>query len=236
MSDISVAPQGAVPAQEPSPGSLPRRIADTFFSPIALFQRFGARPPWVDVALISVVLSTVAYALIPTEVWVAAAEEMIRQRPDSARGMEPEAMAGMQRWFSVGGVLVMSWVMLAVQAGIMVLLFSVLMGGSATFRQYLSVVAHSMLIGAVGMLATLPIIIQRQDVRAGITLAALVPGADPQSFVYQFLNAFSVFLVWQTVVMGLGAHALNRRLGAGTAVGVLLAVYAALAAAIAAIF
>lgn len=236
MSDISVFEQPSLPVQESQPGSLPRRVMDTFVAPIALFRRFGARPPWLDVMAISVILTAVAWVLVPASVWQAAVDEMLRQRPEAAGGMSPEAMAGMQRWISVGGVLVMSWVMLAIQAGLMVLLFSVLLGGSAKFRQYVSVVAHSMLIGAVGMLATLPIIIQRQDVRAGITLAALVPSADPQSFVYQFLNAFSVFLVWQTVVMGLGAHALNRRIGAGTAVGVMLTLYAAIAAAVAAIF
>jgi hypothetical protein len=236
MSDISVFEQPSVPVQESQPGSLPRRIMDTFIAPIALFRRFGARPPWLDVMLISLAVTAVGWMLIPASVWEVAVDEMLRQRPDAAGGMSPEAMAGMQRWISVAGVVVMSWVMLAIQAGLMVLLFSVVLGGSATFRQYVSVVAHSMLIGAVGMLATIPIIIQRQDLRAGITLAAVVPNADPQSFVYQFLNSFSVFLVWQTVVMGLGAHALNRRIGAGTAVGVMLVLYAVLAAAIAAIF
>jgi Na+/melibiose symporter-like transporter len=236
MSDISVPQQPSVPVQEGAPGSLPRRILDTFVAPIALVQRFGARPPWVDVMAIAAVLSAVGYALVPTEVWVAMAEEMARQQPNAPQPMDPQAMGGMQRWISVGGTLVMSWLMMALQAGVMVLVFSVVLGGRATFRQYVSVVSHAMLIGAVGVLATLPIIISRQDLRAGITLAALVPGADPQSFLYQFLNVFNVFLVWQVVVMGLGAHALNRRIGAGTAVGVMLAILAAVAAGAAAIF
>jgi hypothetical protein len=235
MSDISV-PQPSVPAQGAHPGSLPRRIADTFFSPIALFRRFEARPPWVDVMLVSIVLSTIAYALIPTEIWLAMIEEMARLRPEAPRPADPEGMAAMQRWFSVGSIVVMTPLMVALEAGLMVLLFGVVLGGSATFRQYVSVAAHASVIGAVGMLATLPIIISRQDLRAGITLAALVRGADPQSFVYQFLNAFGVFLVWQTVVMGLGAHALNRRISAGTAVGVVLALYVAVAAGFAALF
>jgi hypothetical protein len=116
----------------------------------------------------------------------------------------------------------------------MVLLFNVILGGSATFRQYVGVVAHAGLITAVGGLVSIPIILQK-GVMEGITLGALAGGMDRDGFVYQFLNAWNVFLVWQFVVMGLGVSALNRRIGAGTAVGVLLGVYAVVALLIAAL-
>ena len=38
MSDISVLEQPSLPVQEAGPGSLPRRIMDTFIAPIALFR------------------------------------------------------------------------------------------------------------------------------------------------------------------------------------------------------
>ena len=70
----------------------------------------------------------------------------------------------------------------------------------------------------------------------GITLGALAGGMDHDSFVYQFLNAWNVFLVWQLVVMGLGTSALNRRrVGPGTAVGVLPGLHAVVAVVIAAL-
>ena len=115
----------------------------------------------------------------------------------------------------------------------MVLLFSVILGGTATFRQYVGVVAHASLVGAVGSLAALPITLQTGVMTTGITLGALAGGMDHDSFVYQFLNAWNVFVVWQLVVTGLGASALNRRIGAGTAVGVLLGLYAVVAVVIA---
>lgn len=232
MSDtLTVVPPTQPAPQEPYAGSFPRRVMDTFLSPITLFRRFGARPPWVDVMLLSVVLGVVGFALIPQEVWVNTMEEAMRGQ-EMPPGADPQTMAGMQRMFGLVGGAIFPWIFLAVQAGVMVLLFSVILGGSATFRQYVGVAAHASLIGAVGQLAALPVIMQTGTM-AGITLGALAGGMDPESFVYQFLNAWNVFLVWQLVVIGLGASALNRRIGAGTAVGVLLGLYAVVAVVIA---
>lgn len=236
MSDTLTAVPPAPPApQEPHAGSFPRRVVDTFFSPVALFRRFGARPPWWDVMLLSVALGVLAFALIPQEVWVNTMEETMRQRGQEVpAGMDPESMAAMQRTIGLVGGVIIPWIFLAVQAGAMVLLFNVILGGSATFRRYVGVVAHAGLISAVGGLVSLPIILQK-GVMEGITLGALAGGMDRDGFVYQFLNAWNVFLVWQFVVVGLGVSALNRRIGAGTAVGVLLGVYAVVALLIAAL-
>lgn len=236
MTDTLVAGSPAPAADEPRPGSVLQRIVDTFFSPGALFRRFGARPPWVDVMILSVALGALAFALIPLDVWVATTEEAMRRQGGNAPAMDPEQVAGMQRVFGLIGAVIMPWIMLVIQAGLMVLLFTVILGGRATFRQYVSVVAHASLIGALGTLASLPIMIQKESMQAGITLGALVGGMDHDSFVYQFLNGFNVFYVWQFVVMGIGVAALNRKIGAGTAVGVLLGLYAVIAATVAAIF
>jgi hypothetical protein len=146
-----------------------------------------------------------------------------------------ESMAGIQRIGGMIGAIAGQWLVLAVVAGAMVLLFGAILGGSATFRQYVGVVAHAGLVGAVGSIAVLPVILQR-GVMTGINLGALAGGMDPDGFVHRFLSVWDVFLVWQVVLLGLGASALNRRIGAGTAVGVLLGLYAVAAAAIAVVF
>jgi hypothetical protein len=234
---VTYIPEAPPAPQEPYAGSFPKRVVDTFISPIALFQRFGSRPPWVDVMILSTIITVIAITLIPADVWVATMEDaMRRQGANASGGMAPETMANAQRFIMPVMGAAWLWVLLPILAGLMVLIFSVIMGGRATFRQYVSVVAHAGLIGAVGSLAVLPITLQKGVVTQGITLGALAGGMDPESFVYQFLNAWNVFLVWQVVVMALGAAALNRRIGAGTAVAVVLGVYACIAAGIAAAF
>lgn len=235
MSDmLTEVPHAPAAPQEPDAGSFPRRVMDTFFSPIALFRRFGARPPWWDVMLLSVLVGVVAFAFIPADVWVNTMEEAMRQQGQEVpAGMDPESMARIQRITGMVAGAVMPWIFLPITAGVMVLLFNVILGGGATFRQYVGVVAHASLVGAVGSLAALPITLQTGVMSSGITLGALAGGMDHDSFLYQFLNAWNVFLVWQLVVMGLGASALNRRIGAVTAVGVLLGLYAVIAVIIA---
>lgn len=231
---LHVTPDAYSAQPEPHAGSLPKRMVDTFISPVALFSRFGTRPPWWDVMLISVILGVVVMALIPGEVWMnTTAEAMRANGQELPAGTTPESMVGFQRIGAIIGGAIMPWIFLPIQAGLMVLIFSVIMGGGATFRQYVGVVAHASLIGAVGQLVSLPIIIQKGVMSSGITLGAVVGGMDPESFVYQFLNAWNVFLIWQLVVMGLGAAALNRRVSAGAAVGVLLGIYAVVAVIIA---
>lgn len=222
MSDAIVFADSSAPqAQEPHAGSFPRRVIDTFFSPVALFSRFGTRPPWVDVMVLSVVLGAIAFALVPMEVWVATMEEAMRAQPD-APPMDPEAMARVQRIGGMVSVVLVPWIMAAAVAGLMVLVFSVALGGRATFRQYLSVVAHVSLVGAVGQLVALPIMIQKGVMSSGITLGALAVGMDPESPIHQFLSTFNVFVVWQLVLLALAVSTLNRKIGTGTALAVML--------------
>jgi hypothetical protein len=233
MTDLA-APVSAPAAQEAAPGSFVRRAADTFLAPIALFQRFGARPPWVDVTVLSVVLMLGAMLMVPQSVFVQTMKDALIQRGQPVPA-GAEGMAGVQRIATLVATVVMPWIGLVVTGGILTLLFSVLMGGKATFRQYVSVAAHAGLIGAVGMWAKLPIILHKQDLKAGITLAALLPSPDPAGFTYRFLNAWDAFAVWQFVVLALGVAALNRRIGSATTLAVILGLYAAIMAAVAAL-
>lgn len=227
---ISYAPAAEEP--QAAPGSFARRVADTFLSPMALFERFGARPPWLDVTVLSVVVMAGAMAMIPESVFQTTMRAAIRAQGGQVTPAM-ESMVGMQRVMTIVSTLVVPWIALAITAGLLTLLFSVLMGGRATYRQYLSVVAHASLIGAVGLWARLPIVLQKQDLSAGISLGALVPSADPDGFAYKFLNAFDVFTIWQYVVIAIGVAVLGRRAGVGTALAVILGLYALVMAGIA---
>lgn len=211
------------------------RVLNTFVAPLPMFRRFGERPPWVDVFVLSIVLSLAALVLLPAEVWVETAREAVRRNPQMAQqGADPEQMAGIQRMIGIAAGVVVPWIMLALFAGLVTLIFNVVMGGTARFRQYVSVVAHSNLIAGVGALATLPVMIGRGSMTQ-ITLAAAAPGLETTSFAYYFLSMLGVFFLWQLVVIGVGAGALNRRVSPAQGVAVLLGIYLVIALAVAAI-
>lgn len=224
MTELSIQAEPAGAA----PGSLPKRIVDTFFAPVDLFRRFGPKAPWWDVMLVAVVLGTAAMALVPTEVWVQTTRDAMANNPN-AQG-DPEAFAGLQRGIGIGASLVAPWIFLFIQSAILLVIFTMLMGGEATYRQYLAVGAHAALVGALGQLITLPLMIRQGSMQAGISLKALMPGAE--GFLPAFLGAFNVFLVWQVALLAVGAAAVNRGRSVGSALAVLFGIFVAIAAVI----
>lgn len=226
MSDTTYVPPA--PAAEPAPGNFFRRVAETFWSPVALFRRFGADAPWWDAALLAALLTVSSFLLVPASAWDAMAREAVRANPQA-----PMMSAGMQMGISMAFGFVFLWIVLFIQAGILTLVFNVFMSGTARFRQYLALSAHTAIIGAVGAFANLPVIAKQGNLRATISLGALV-GGDPDSFLAKLLGFFSVFLIWQLVVVGLGVSAMNRKIAPGVAVAVVFAVNLLFAAGIAA--
>lgn len=226
MSDLSIARETPETA---APGSLPKRIADVFLAPISLFERFGPKAPWVDVMLVAVVVGTIVMALIPGDVWVQTVRDQLAGNPET-QGMDPGAMVGVQRIVAIVASLIAPWIILFVQSGILLVIFTMLMGGEAKYRQYLAVGAHAAIVGAVGQVVALPLIIAQGNAQAGISLGALMPGAE--GFLPAFLGAFNVFLLWQIVLLALGVTAINRRGSPAAALGILLGIFVLIAAVI----
>jgi hypothetical protein len=105
-------------------------------------------------------------------------------------------------------------------------IFNVVFGGTATFKQVLGIVTHSMVIMAVGALVALPIqLMQTTFTFTGpFNLGALVPFLDQEGFVARFLSATNAFTIWQTIVTAIGLGVLYKRKSTGIAIS-LLALY-----------
>ncbi|MDQ3524871.1 MAG: YIP1 family protein [Chloroflexota bacterium] len=216
-----VSPEAAQPTAE---RSLPRRILDTFVAPGELFASFGERPPWFGVLAISTLAVVAALALLPTELFVAQMREAMQARPDAPR-MDVEAMGGFARISGIIGAGFSQFVGSAIVAGVLTLIFRMLMGGSGTFRQHLAVASHSSLIPALGALVTLPIQIARGDMGTRLSLALLAPFLDSDSFVYKILQGLEIFTLWWIAVVALGVAVVGRRTSWGTAAATLFGIY-----------
>lgn len=232
MSSIEAHAPAHPEAEAAHPGSLGRRILDTFVSPGALFSRLGPTPPWLDVLMVAAVVTTVAMVLIPSEVWLASSREALNNitDPKAREAMNPETMARFSRISAPVGAFIGTFVTAFILAGLLKLVFGVMMGGDATFAQYRGVVAHAALISALGMAVTLPIWIVTGDMTTQLSAALLVPDL-PKGVVRSLLQALAVFNIWWLAVVALGVAAVNRnKVSTGTAAGVIFGIFFAIAA------
>lgn len=95
-------------------------------------------------------------------------------------------------------------------AGVLALLFSVLAGGRATYRQYLALASHALVLLSLGMLLTVPLRALTGDPEAQWSLALLLPGMRDAGLLGRTFAALDLFTLWTLAVLAVGAAVLNR--------------------------
>lgn len=116
----------------------------------------------------------------------------------------------------------------AISAGILYAIFNAIMGGAATFKQILAVVAHSQIIMVLAMIVSMPINYMKGTMTGGTSLSVLAPMLDESSFLARFLGMIDVFIVWYVIVLSIGLAVLYRRNTKSVAM-VLFGIYAVIA-------
>lgn len=225
------------PTDDPGdPPSFPVRVWQTFTAPGRLFETFRAYAPWVAAVLLTTALGALVLALVPRELMIEQIREALRKNPAASAQMpDPAKMADMGKTMGLVGAVIGPFISAFVLAGVLTLIFGMLMHGGATYRQHLGVVAHVLLIPALGALLTLPLQIAKGDLQLQLSLALLTPFLDAGSFAFRLLNGLNIFALWAIVVAGLGMHKINRRISWTTATLILLAVYVVLLGGVAAL-
>ena len=120
---------------------------------------------------------------------------------------------------------------IAIEAGILLVVFSLLMGGAATFKYVHAVVWHSSVIVAVQQVFSMALSYASGKL-AGANLAIFVPMLDEKSFVTLFLGSIDLFFVWATISLAIGLGVLYRR-RTGPIATTFLGIYAVVALVIA---
>jgi hypothetical protein len=118
------------------------------------------------------------------------------------------------------GTLIMAFVV----AGLLKLVFGVIMKGEATFAQYRSIAAHAALISALGTLVTLPVWIATGDMTTQLSAGLLAPEL-PKGILSSVLNALSVFSLWWLAVIAIGVAAVNQRISFVKSAGVIFGIF-----------
>lgn len=213
MSDV-VATADTAPG---APGLIARLIG-VLLSPRETYAAVVARPKWFGafaaVLLVTVVAQTwfvstdVGKGLILDQ-QVTAMESFGVQISDE---MYTQMEARMQYAVYTTGasLLVFAPIASAVMAGLVVLVFTMLLGGAGTFRQAFAILAHAGVVTAVQQLVTVPLSYAAGRF-AGANLAIFLPMLPEGSFLTLFLGAIDLFLVWWVVSLSIGVGVLYKR-------------------------
>jgi hypothetical protein len=229
-------------ATEPpaAPKSLPARLFGVIVSPSETFRSVVAHPRWLGAVLaVALVVGAAQFAFLSTKVGQEATfDQQIKTMENFGMKITPEVSAKMEeglpnaRYWTLGGILVMSPVITAAFAGICYVVFTALMGGSGTFKQAMAVVAHAGAISMLGQLFTIPLNYARETVSSATNLSVFLPFLDEGSVLARFAGMIDIFIIWWLVVLAIGLAVLYRR-RTGPVFASLAGVYVVIAAVVA---
>lgn len=209
-----------------------RRTVQIFIEPGALGEALRATPAWFGAFALGAVLVVIGTIFIPAEVWM----EMTRQQLQASGQALPEGAGEMSGRFAQIGALVGGpifwaiWIFLL--SGILLGLFSFILGDDVRYKQILACVSHAMIIAAVGGLVTLPLRIAQSNPQLTLSVGTFM-GQMENGWLARFLMGLDLFALWSTVVMGILISRLDPRRSTGSAVTALLVLTLGLTALIA---
>jgi hypothetical protein len=219
-----------------APKGLATRIVGIIYSPRDTYADIAARPRvFGALAFTTLTLALTSFAFLSTEIGQnALLDQQLRMMDSLNVNIPDEVYQGMedgmprQRWFALAGVVVSVPVICAVVAGLMLAIFTAVLGGTASFKQTYAIAAHSQILLALQQLFVTPLNYARESMSSATTLAVFFPMLDETGFFARLLGWIDLFRIWWIVSLAIGIGVLYKRRTAPIAWS-LLGVYAAIA-------
>ncbi len=147
---------------------------------------------------------------------VAVTDEMYQQ-------MEQRSHSNLGAYSSIVGMFVAIPFGAVVMTVLLWVAFNTIMGGTASFKHVMAVVAHSQSVSALGALISAPIMYARGVMSTSIAnLGALLPMLDETSFLAKLLGGIDLFVIWWVVVLAIGLATLYRKKTSSIATGLFI--------------
>jgi len=186
------------------------RLTDLFTNPGRLMENVGANPRWWQPGLLVLLVMIVfSWFTLP----ISAPEQAELMRDSKIMEMIPEDVAEQQyeearnitqdkRITQSGIAGFTTWLMVLI-FGLILGFFVRLGGGDGSFKQALGIVSWGSLpVFAIASVVKMPLSLMTDSVFKGnIGLAALMPGGDPKSFLFQALMTYGDFFTWWGLVL-----------------------------------
>lgn len=230
-------PVEAAPAAA-APSSLPSRLGKLFFSPGDLGEELRETAPWAGAfgLLLAAIVATqiAAFFLITDQMFVDFFKQMMVEQGATQLPPDEALMQGAKLQKGIGIVaapIVMSFTVLF-GSFVLWLMFSVVGGGKATFRNYMSAVVHALFISLAGGLLLFPLQLSTGDLDMSLSFALVADrlgGVESGGILSMILGQLEVFKLWSFAVLGILVAAANRWKGWVGPAGLIFFVYAAFA-------
>ncbi|MEX2570577.1 MAG: YIP1 family protein [Gemmatimonadota bacterium] len=213
----------------PEAAPLLARIRDTFLSPSRLAAHIRANAPWLDVLLITTVIAALSVATLPDEVFTEPMREAVSRRGEPVQiTSAPEVIARWGRLIAMLATIGTHPVMVFTIAGLFTLLFSIVGQGGTSFRDFLSLVSHAMLIPALGTLLVTTLRLGYAATTGSFELVELFGPMQTSGLPMAIVTSLDPFIVWMLVAAAVAIRELEPRHSVRAAAAILVAGYLAL--------
>ncbi len=240
MSESTTTPTGTSldSSTKPALPGLASRVVGIIFSPKKTFQAVVATPRWFGMLVTYLVITcAVAGGLMFTAVGQQAFLDMMEKQAGARGAQSMEVMqkiAPYMGYITIGQTLIITPIFLLIVAGILFAVFTVGMGGNATFKQLFSVLVHSEAVSLVAAFLKVPLAYSKGALTASTSLSLFFPMLDDTRFLARFLGMMDLFMLWWVAVLAIGFGVLYKRRTGPIAIAFFV-VYALIAVGIAAI-
>ena len=218
MSETTPEVGASVPA-----GNVLGRFVGVLTAPRATFAAVAAHPRWLGMlALVAGVSMVCLFSFLSTETGQQALMDRVAPALErSAQNAPPEQLQRIQqfeeripvyaRWGLPVAQLVGWPISTLVIAGVLMAAFNALLGGEATFKQVLALVAHANVVLASSQLFIQPLNYVLESMSNPVNLGVLFPFLEEMSFLARLLGSINFFCLWWMAVLAIGLSVLYRR-------------------------
>ena len=207
----------APPAAKPM--GLASRLVGVIFSPYKAYAAVAQRPRWFGALIISALLIGGSQSWLLTNEGIRAdtVDQQVQTMEALGIPVTDQAYDQLERqmeWAPITqpiSLLVGLPIINLLFAGLLMGIFTAIMGGNATFRQIYAVVAHSSFATAVAAVLIAPVNFVREQMSSPLRLNALLPMFDEETAVGMFLGMIDLQFVWLFVNLAIGIGVLYKR-------------------------
>lgn len=181
-----------------------------FTAPGSAFENLKLYPDWLLPFLLMMVASIV-FAISTSDLQVKLQSEMINNNERIPEEMKEKLLDDMENKTpmrrnieAAGYTVVFVGLSYLVASGALLLFGNFLFGGASTYKHIFSMYSWASLIVLAELVVKIPLMISKGSMQVFTSLALILDVSEARTPLFQFLNIFDIFTIWQLVVVATG--------------------------------